>query len=164
MISRRNVTFQGNAYKYWGQKRCLFFFLRHLKEILQSLKYASTPCHRVIAVAFVAMAQWDLLDVLSAWLSLLWVGELRVCLLYKHPFSLSTCPSRAGLPPPPALPGSGTLASLKPLLWSASAALGSATCEFLASFRDWALDPPTQRSATCYNSNTQWNHCKFKAS
>lgn len=53
-------------------------FLRHLKEILQSLKYASTPRHEVIAVAFVTMAQWDFLDVLSACLSLLWVGIMSV--------------------------------------------------------------------------------------
>lgn len=53
-------------------------FLRHLKEILQSLKYASTLRHGVIAVAFVTISQWDLLDVLSACLSFLWVGVMSV--------------------------------------------------------------------------------------
>lgn len=50
--------------------------------------------------------------------------------------------------PLPQLCLEASLASLKPLLWSASAALGSVMCEFLASFRDWAFEPPTQRSVS----------------
>lgn len=144
MISRRNVTFQGNAYKYWGQKRCfLKTFERNFTVFevrLNTASWSNSCCFcRDGTVGFPRCAVSMSFPSLGG--NYECICFINIPWVYKHVHLMLGSPF-------PQLCLEASLASLKPLLWPSSAALGSVTCEFLASFRNWAFEPPTQRSVS----------------